>query len=343
MRKYLKEMTELMGVSGHEEKVKEFIKEKIDGLYDDIYEDVMGNMIVLKKGKNSSKRIMVAAHMDEVGFLVTKIHKDGKLGISMVGGVDPRVVKSQRLLINNEIPAVVNSKPIHLEKETSSVAKYDSLKIECGFKKDEDAKEKVSLGDMVTFDVEYHENGDYALSKAFDDRAGCTVMMNVLESFKENNTKPEYDTYFAFVVQEETGLRGSGVAAEYIDPDAALILEGTTAGDNPENEPEKWATHLGDGPVLTFMHSGVVLERKIFENIVSTAKEMNIKYQYKMRTAGGTDAARLARTLGGIPAGVISVPCRYLHSPNTIINLKDYDSVYKITEKLLIDGRMIAE
>src|SRR6056297_1018574 len=118
MRKYLKEMTELMGVSGHEEKVKEFIKEKIDGLYDDIYEDVMGNMIVLKKGKNSSKKIMVAAHMDEVGFLVTKIHKDGKLGISMVGGVDPRVVKSQRLLINDEIPAVVNSKPIHLEKET---------------------------------------------------------------------------------------------------------------------------------------------------------------------------------------------------------------------------------
>ncbi|MDN5341596.1 MULTISPECIES: M42 family metallopeptidase [Oceanotoga] len=340
MRKYLKELVEIHGPSGKEKKVRDYIKEKIEGKIDEIKEDCMGNLIVFKKGNNPQKKLMVAAHMDEVGFLITKINKDGTFGISPVGGIDPRVVKAQRLLINGEISAVINSKPIHLEKDTSAVANYSEIKLYAGFTNDENAKSKVNLGDMVTFDVDYIESDGHALCKAFDDRAGCSVMLDTIDFLFENDLKPEYDTYFCFVVQEETGLRGSGSAAEYVKPDAALILEGTTAGDNPENEPEKWATHIGNGPVLTFMHSGVVLDKKIYENIVNTAQDLNIIYQHKMRTAGGTDAARLSRSMYGIPCGVISVPCRYLHSPNTIISLDDYDGVVKLVKSLISEGRI---
>jgi endoglucanase len=341
MRKYLKELVDLNGIPGKETKVSEYIEEKIKEKVDEIHKDILGNLIVLKKGKNNSKRQMVAAHMDEVGFLISKINEDGTFNIVPAGGVDPRVVKAQRLMINGEIPAVVNSKPIHLDKNLESVEGYDSIKVFAGFTKKEQTKGKVKIGDMVTFDIKYIENENHAIAKAFDDRAGCSVMMDLIDYYHENNILPEYDTYFCFVVQEETGLRGSGSAAEYVKPDAALILEGTTAGDNPENEPGKWATHLGNGAVLTFMHSGVVLDEDLYNMVVKTAKENNINHQFKMRTAGGTDAARLAKTMYGIPAAVISVPCRYLHSPNTIINLSDYENVFNISKILLTEGRVI--
>lgn len=341
MKKYLKELVELNGVSGYEDKIRDYIEENIKDKVDLIQKDIMGNIVALKKGKSSDKKLMVAAHMDEVGFLISKINDDGTFNVITAGGVNPQVVKSQKLLINDKYPAIINSKPIHIEKDFTNVEKYDSLKLFAGFTKKDEAKAKIKLGDMVTFDVKYIEQDNHALAKAFDDRAGCSIMMNIIDNYAENNILPEYDTYFAFVVQEESGLRGSGVAAEFIKPDAALILEGTTAGDNPENVPEKWATHLGDGAVIFFMHSGVVLNEKIYNIIVNTAKEKNINFQYKMRTVGGTDAARLARTLSGIPAGVLAVPCRYLHSPNTIINLTDYENVYKLTEILITEGRIL--
>ncbi|BBE31153.1 endoglucanase [Tepiditoga spiralis] len=340
MKKYLKNLTELHGAPGNEEKVREFIKNEIKDKVDEIYEDVMGNLITKIKGKSSEKKLMISAHMDEVGFLITKINEDGTFNISPSGGVDPRVVRAQRLLINGELPAIVNQTPIHLDHDIQKVQGYDSIKVFAGFTKKEEAKNKVKLGDMVTFDVKYYENEDFALCKAFDDRVGCSIMMDIIDNIKETNENPQYDTYFCFVTQEEAGLRGSGVAAEYVKPDVALVLEGTTAGDNPELEPEKWATHLNDGPVITFMHSGVVLKKEVYEEIIKTAKDLNIKYQYKMRTAGGTDAARFARTMYGIPSGVISVPCRYIHSANSIINLKDYERVYKLSNKLIMNGRI---
>ncbi|HOO74905.1 MAG: M20/M25/M40 family metallo-hydrolase [Thermotogae bacterium] len=340
MKKYLKDLVTLNGVSGREENIREFIKNNIKDKVDEIRTDNMGNLIALKKGHDSSRKLMVLAHMDEVGFLVTKINEDGTVNVSPVGGVDPRVVKAQKLLIEGKYKAVVNSKPIHLDHSTESVQKYDSIKLFAGFTKKEQVKSKINLGDMVTFDVDYFENEDFALSKAFDDRAGCSVMMDVIDNLSENSILPQYDTYFAFVVQEEAGLRGSGSAASYIKPDAAIVFEGTTAGDNPELEKEKWATHITNGPVLTFMHSGLVMKKELFEETVRKAKEIGIKYQYKMRTAGGTDAAKLSRTAYGIPAAVISVPCRYLHSPNTIISLKDYENVYKLGNSLIIEGRI---
>lgn len=339
--KYLPELTELPGISGKEDKVREYILEKIKDKVDEYHIDVMGNLITKIKGRDSSKKIMLLAHMDEVGFMVTKINDDGTFHISPVGGVDPRVVFSQRLKVNDEILSVVQIKPIHLLKENERKSKpdYSSFKIYSGFEKEE-LKKKVKIGDMVTFDTEFYMNDDRAVSKAFDDRAGCSWMMNLIDKISEGQ-KPMFDTYFAFVVQEEVGLRGSGVAAYQINPDVALVLEGTTAGDYPLLDQDKWATHLGNGPATFFMHSGVVLSKDIFDKIVSIAKENNIKLQFKMRTAGGTDARRLATTLDGIPSGILAVPSRYIHSPNTIIDINDYINGYKLLELLVLEGRIL--
>ncbi|AEX86234.1 peptidase family protein [Marinitoga piezophila KA3] len=339
--KYLPEITELPGISGKEDKVREYIIEKIKDKVDEYHIDVMGNLIAKVSGKDSSKKIMVLAHMDEVGFMVTKVNDDGTFHISPVGGVDPRVVFSQRLLVNGEIPGVIQVKPIHLQKPEERKAKpdYSQFKVYTGLSKEE-AKKKIKVGDMVTFDTKFYIEGDRAVSKAFDDRAGCALMLNLIDKI-EKEGKPQYDTYFAFVVQEEVGLRGSGVAAYQIKPDVALVLEGTTAGDFPLLDEDKWATHLGNGPATFFMHSGVVLSKEIFEKIVSLAKENNIKLQFKMRTAGGTDARRLATTLDGIPSGILAVPSRYIHSPNTIIDVNDYINAYKLVELLIFEGRII--
>ncbi|GAB6188284.1 M42 family metallopeptidase [Marinitoga arctica] len=339
--KYLPELTELPGISGKENKVREYILEKIKDKVDEYHVDVMGNLITKISGKDSSKKIMLLAHMDEVGFMVTKVNDDGTFHISPVGGVDPRVVFAQRLRVNGELLSVVQIKPIHLlsPDERKSKPGYEKFRIYTGFSKEE-IKNKIKVGDMVTFDTKFNIKGNRAVSKAFDDRAGCSWMMNLIDKISEGN-KPKYDTYFAFVVQEEVGLRGSGVAAHRIKPDVALVLEGTTAGDYPLLDKDKWATHLGDGPATFFMHSGVVLSKEIFDKILNVSKEKNIKLQFKMRTAGGTDARRLAITLDGIPSGILAVPSRYIHSPNTVIDINDYINGYKLLEYLVIEGRIL--
>ncbi|HNS66116.1 MAG TPA: M42 family peptidase, partial [Mesotoga infera] len=183
------------------------------------------------------------------------------------------------------------------------------------------------------------EVGEYAVAKAFDDRTGCEILLRVLDDVQ--GLSLDYDLCFAWVVQEEVGLRGSGIAARQIKPDAALVFENTTAGDNPELPEYRWATSLGMGPVLTFAHSGLVLDRRIFDTIVETARRNSIKFQYKRRIAGGTDAGRLARTMSGIPAGVISTPSRYIHSPTSIININDFLGVAELASVLVKEGKVL--
>ncbi|MBO8160863.1 MAG: M20/M25/M40 family metallo-hydrolase [Thermosipho sp. (in: Bacteria)] len=334
---YLKELSELNGVSGNEEKVRNFIIEKIKEKVDKYWVDKMGNLIAFKKGKGKAK-VVLDAHMDEVGFMITKINDDGTLSFMPVGGVDPRVVIGKKVIINNTITGIIGFKAIHLQKEEYlKTPKYSDLKIDAGFKTKEEAEKNVSLGDYVSFATKYEEIGNFATGKAFDDRGGCSILLDLIL----NDIKSDYDLYFAFVVQEETGLRGAAVVSEQIKPDFALAFECTTAGDNPELEKVHWATHLGDGPALTFLHSGYVIDKEIFETLVKTAKDNKIPFQYKRRTAGGTNAARYARSIYGVPAGVISIPARYIHSPLSIISLEDYANTFKLAKAFLESSPII--
>ncbi|HEW92110.1 MAG TPA: M42 family peptidase [Thermotogaceae bacterium] len=337
---FLNELSPISGVSGDEKRVREFIKKTIKDKVDELYEDKIGNLIALKKSKFSSTKGKFAffAHMDEVGFMVTKINEDGKLSIQPIGGVDPRLLPGKRLRIGDKnILGVIGFKAIHLQENKTDVPKYQNLSVDIGMGKKSEAEKLVNVGDYAVFDVPFEEYDSHLIGKAFDDRGGCSLMMDLIF---ENLALP-FDVYFAFVVQEEVGLRGSGIAAEEIKPDVAIVLETTTAGDNPELEEYRWATHIGDGPAITFMHRGYVVNKKVYDWIINTAERKNVKYQYKRRTAGGTDALSIAKRLSGIPAGVISIPCRYIHGPSSVMFKDDYHITLKLLKVLLEEGEVI--
>jgi endoglucanase len=336
-------LCELPGVSGFEEKVASFIEKEIEGKVDELWKDSVGNVIAIKKGNGkSSKRLMLLAHTDEVGLMVKRINDDGSLSFTAIGGVDPRVLMGKKVFVGEEmLPGVIGFEAIHTQ-ESSTLLKtpsMDKLRIYLGYPKKEEAQKSHKIGDPVFFSTAYEEVGEYAVAKAFDDRTGCEILLRVLDDVQ--GLSLDYDLCFAWVVQEEVGLRGSGIAARQIKPDAALVFENTTAGDNPELPEYRWATSLGMGPVLTFAHSGLVLDRRIFDTIVETARRNSIKFQYKRRIAGGTDAGRLARTMSGIPAGVISTPSRYIHSPTSIININDFLGVAELASVLVKEGKVL--
>jgi putative aminopeptidase FrvX len=338
---YLKELSLINGTSGDESRVRSFIKQKIQDKVDEIWEDRLGNLIAFKKGTRANRKILFAAHMDEVGFMVTNIDEDGTLCFTPVGSVETQVVLGKQVKINDSIPGVIGFKPIHLQEKDQLLRppKFEELRIYIGAKNKDEALKMVKIGDYVNFVTEYREDGRRASGKAFDDRVGCSVLMDVIDIQK----RYENDVYFAFVVQEEVGLRGSAVVVEQVKPDVAIVIEGTIAGDDPGLEKDRWSTHLGEGPAVTFMHSGYVVNQKVFQAILSVAEKHGIPYQFRRRTQGSTDAGRLARTGPGTASGVISVPTRYIHSPVCMIDFDDYANTVRLIEKILEEGEVFAK
>lgn len=329
---YLKELTELNGVSGYEKYVREFIKERIRDKVSYIEEDVLGNLIARKEGK-THRRLMICAHMDEVGFMVSNIEEDGRLCVMPMGGIDPRTVIGKRVVIGEKgIPGVIGYKAVHLQRgDVYTPPKIEDIRVDIGVTKKSEAESKVKIGDFVAFAVESMVHKNWVSGKALDDRGGCSILMDLIES----SIELYYDTYFVFSVQEELGLRGAGISAERINPDFSIVVETTTSGDNPEFPASRRSTELGKGPAITFAHSGYVVDERLFKWIINVAREHNISYQIKRRTAGGTDARRIATTLAGIPSAVISIPARYIHSPMSILNLEDYNNTLKLISILL--------
>ncbi|MEN3008699.1 M42 family metallopeptidase [Pseudothermotoga sp.] len=338
---YLKELSMINGVSGDEGRVRTFIKQQIQNKVDQLWEDKLGNLIALRKGSVGKRKILLVAHMDEVGFMVTNIDEDGTLCFAPVGAVETQVVIGKQVKINDSIFGVIGFKPIHLQEKDQLLKppKFEELRIYIGAKNKEEALKAVKIGDYVSFVTEYRENGHRASGKAFDDRVGCSVLMDVID--KQNRYQD--DVYFAFVVQEEVGLRGSAVVVEQVHPDVSIVLEGTIAGDDLGLEKDRWSTHLGEGPAVTFMHSGYVVNQRVFQAIMSVAEKNGIPYQFRRRTAGSTDAGRLARTGAGTASGVVSVPTRYIHSPVCMIDLKDYANTVQLIEKILEEGEVFAK
>ncbi|MGB9790405.1 MAG: M42 family metallopeptidase [Thermotoga caldifontis] len=338
---YLKELSLINGASGDEGRVRDFIKRTIQDKVDEVWEDRLGNLIAFRKGTKGNRKILFAAHMDEVGFMVTNIDEDGTLLFAPVGAVETQVVVGKQVKIKDSIMGVIGFKPIHLQEKDQLLKpiRYEELRIYIGARNKEEAQKMVSIGDYVNFVTEYRQNGRRASGKAFDDRVGCSVLMDVIDK----RQRYENDVYFAFVVQEEVGLRGSAVVVEQVKPDVAIVIEGTIAGDDPGLEKDRWSTHLGEGPAVTFMHSGYVVNQKVFQAILSVAEKHGIPHQFRRRTPGSTDAGRLARTGPGTASGVISVPTRYIHSPVCMIDLEDYANTVLLIEKILEEGEVFAK
>lgn len=325
----VKELVSLGAPSGFEDTVRNFIKEK--AVADEVYIDSIGNLICHKKG--NGKKVMVSAHMDEVGLIITEITDKGFLKFDTLGGIETAVLCSKKVLIgDNKVPGIISAKAIHLQKgdEVTSPLKIKDLCIDIGAKDKEAAKKIVNLGDYAIFDGEYIEFGDNLVkSRALDDRVGCAIL---LELMKENY---DSDMYFVFSVQEEVGLRGATVAAYNIKPDIALVIEGTTCSDVYGSKPHNQVTNLGGGAVMTAMDRAAISDKEYYDFIMKTASENGIKLQIKRTAMGGTDAGAIQRSCAGVKTAVLAVPCRYIHSPVSVMNLEDYESVYKLAKVVL--------
>ena len=330
---FLKELCQISGVSGDEERVADFIIDKIKPYVDDITVDIMGNVIAYIKGESSSKKVMIAAHMDEVGFIVSSMTDDGYLKFKTVGGYDERILPGKRVLVGNDkIPGVIGIKAIHLQSkdERNSVANEKKLVIDIGAKSKNEAEEYIRLGDYASFSDVYEEIGDERiLSKALDDRVGCDVMISLAKE------KYFYDTYLCFTVQEEVGTRGAKVVSERIKPDIAIILEATICSDVSGASPNLEITTMGGGAALSILDRGSYSDVGLTKHLFNFAKEKNIDVQYKRTNSGGNDARAIQIAGNGVKTAAVSVPCRYLHSPAGIISKKDYYSVKNLLAEFL--------
>lgn len=330
----LKKLCLAKGISGDEKNIREIIINEIKAYATDITIDNLGNLIVYKKGKNTPKnKLMISAHMDEVGFIVTNITSDGFLNFDEVGGIDRRVVLGTNVLINNKVNGVTSVKPVHLcsSDETTKIPSYTDMCIDIGANNREEAEKYVSLGDSITFESFYFEN-DYTIkSKALDDRLGCFIMIEMIKK------ELPYDMYFTFVVQEEVGLRGAKVAAYRVNPDYSIVLESTTAADVPEVSDSKQVCSVGDGAVIGFMDKSTIYDKGLINHCKKLSENKGIKLQFKRAVVGGNDAGIIHSTRNGVRTIAISIPCRYLHSQMGLISKSDIDDVYNLAESLAFD------
>ncbi len=332
MIKELEKLCLLDGISGDEGQIRDYIVSRIKNKAE-IKVDPLGNVIAFVKGQKRAKnRIMVSAHMDEVGMIVTYINSDGTLRAAPVGGIDPRVVFGQRVRVGrNDTLGVIGGAAIHnlSPEERKQSVPFDKIVVDIGTDSLEESKALVSLGDSIRFVSGFESFGDCKIKcKAIDDRAGCAIMLKMIEEGRE------YDTYFTFVVQEEIGLRGSKCAAYSVDPDIAIVLESTTAADIPSASGGDRVCELGKGAVVSYMDRSTVYDKGLYAMAFEIAEKNGIPCQTKTRIAGGNDAGAIHLSRGGVRTCAISLPCRYLHSSCCVIDSRDLDSCFVLSKLL---------
>lgn len=310
--KLLKEICEVAGAPGHEQRVREIVIREVKKLCDDVSIDNMGNVIAFKKGK-TDKRVMIAAHMDEIGFMVTHIDDQGFLRFVPLGGFDPKTLTAQRVIVHGkkDVIGVMGSKPIHM----MTVAERDRLVpisdyfIDLGLNKEEVDK-IVTVGDTVTRERELIEMGNCVNCKSIDNRVSVFILIETLRELK----KSDCNVYAVFTVQEEVGIRGANVAALQIQPDFGFGLDTTIAFDVPGAKPFEVITKLGEGVAVKIMDSSAICDYRMVKYMKQTADKYKIKYQLEILPAGGTDTAGIQRmTPGGAISGAISIPTRHIH------------------------------
>ena len=337
MEDYIKRIERLsnaFGPPGDEDDVKQIINWELSGVVDEIKEDNMGNIYAIKNGDEDLPKIILAAHMDEVGFIVTHIDNDGYLRYAPLGGIDPRVIYASDVVIKGKMGTIsgyVGAKPPHLMKkgEEPKSLSHDELVIDVGANSKKEVEELgIDIGSKGTFSTTFKRLTKNRLSgKALDDRIGVSTIIEVLKQLKGE----QYNITAIFTVQEEVGLRGARAASWLTEADYALILECTAAGDLPGVPEYKSSTKLGGGVAITVADSSMVTHPKILNILLDVAKEREIKFQFKKMTVGGTDAGILHLSKGGIPSGVLSVPGRYIHSPRAITDINDIKSQIELT------------
>ena len=334
MLQLIETLCRLPGVSSFEEPVRDFIRTRVAPYADQMRVDALGNLIVWKRGKKSAgNKLLLCAHMDEVGLMVRRITDEGYLKVTAVGGIDRRVLIGKPVQVGPRgVPGVIGLKAYHLvsAEEEKKVPKLDDLYVDIGAGSRAEAQELVAVGDSVTFVSDCVPFGSGMLkAKALDDRIGCAVMMKLLEE------ELPLDTTFVFTVQEEVGSRGAFGAAFSVQPELALVLETTTAADLPGVGEEQRVCAPGKGPVIPFMDLGCVADRELFELLRRTARENGIPWQTKHYLSGGNDAAAIQRTRTGVRTATLAAAVRYLHAPAGVASVRDMEDMLKLARLFL--------
>ena len=320
----LKTLCALPGVSSFEDEVRDYIRNRVAPYADSLRVDAMGNLIVFKKGaKSTGNKLMLCAHMDEVGLIVRDITDEGYLKFSCVGGIDRRVLLGKQVMVGtNKVPGIIGLKAIHMTtpEERKKVPPLTDYYIDIGAADQEQAQKLVELGDCCVFAGDVVEFGGGMLkAKAIDDRVGCAVLVKLLEE------ELPMDCTFVFTVQEEVGTRGAFGAAFSVTPEIAVVFEGTTAADNPALEEHTQVCWPGRGPVLSWMDGSAVYDRELFELLRGLAEANRVPWQMKHYLSGGTDAGAIQRTKAGVRVTGISAAVRYLHAPSSVASISDME------------------
>jgi putative aminopeptidase FrvX len=328
MKDLIKKLTQVIAPSGREEEVIKVIIDEIKDYVDDYEIDPLGSLIAHKKG--NGKKILFDAHADEIGIMVTYIEDNGFLRFEILGGINPYTLLSRRVIFQNGTFGTIYyeaEKTEDLSKNLKNLS-IDYLYIDIGAESKEEAEKKVKVGDMASWKGGFVDFGDRIMAKSMDDRIACAAMIEAIKSIDS----PKNDLYFVFAVQEEVGLVGTKPAAYRISPDIAVALDVTPAFDTPKGY-KRIKVELGKGPAIKIQDKSLVANKEIVEKLVQTAEKNNIPYQYEVLPFGGTDGGGIQLTKGGVKTGVISIPCRYVHSPNEMIDMDDYKNTIKLIKK----------
>lgn len=327
MKKLLKQLTETFGPSGYEENVRKLVQAEVKPYADEIKVDALGNLIVRKKPNKQSKdtkKIMIAAHMDEIGLMVSHVDDHGFIRFSPIGGVLRRYVLGGRVRFLNGTQGVIGYDRLDKINELPTL---DKVYIDVGTTNKKECP--VKIGDVAAFDRPFTEMGNRLVAKSMDDRAGVVVAIETLRALKST----PYDVYFVFTTQEEVGVRGAATSAYGVDPDVGIALDVTPTGDTPNALKMEMA--LGQGPCIKIKDVGSISDPRIVQWMIQTAEKNKIPYQREVLLLGGTDARAIQLTRAGVPAGCLSIPVRYVHSPSEMVDYSDMQNCVKLLTALL--------
>jgi endoglucanase len=334
--KLLEKLSNAFGPSGSEEDIAEILRKELEEYADETRVDKLGNILFYHNGKDGYPKIMLSAHMDEVGFIITFIEENGFLRFDTLGGITNNIMLGQQILLRSEkgyLKGIIGTKPPHImtPEEQNKIIPKEDLFIDIGADSINQAQEKgADVGVLGVFDIGFTNLGNgYFRGKSLDDRAGCTVLAEVFKLLKNS----PYNIVAVGSVQEELGVRGARTAAWQVDPDYGLALEGTFVADVPNTRPDRVSSKIKGGPVITILDRYAFTHPVILRTLIKVGKEKSIPYQFKKVPMGGTDAGAIHLTKAGVPSGTVAVPCRYIHGPASIIHTDDLkNTILLVTE-----------
>ncbi len=329
MKSLIQKLVETPGPSGYETQIRSVVRAEVEPFVDEVYVDNLGNLVA-RKGRKSQDglKIMLAAHMDEIGVIATHIDDSGYVRFLPIGGVRPATCPGNRVRFLNGAPGVIG---LERSVDASKALTFDQMFIDLGVSSRKECPLRV--GDLAVFVYPFLDLGQRLVAKALDDRIGVAVLIETLRQMKEQNVTTPHEIYAVFSVQEEVGTRGATTAAYAIDPDLGLALDVTGSGDTPKGL--KMEVSLGKGPALKVRDQGMLTDPRVVSWLTTTAEKAGLPYQLEVLEMGSTDARAIQITRAGVPAGCISLPCRYIHTPSEMVDFDDVQNTVRLLQALL--------